>query len=245
MMSAQQTLSPILVEVIVDCLTTCSKKSIIKSTSWAKERAEFERAIITRVNRKNNKYIFVDLVNHSYKKDWIDLYVSNKFIDVDPVIIYSEEYNEPFQWSEIYQKDQTPNVQNFIEFSGDYGLESGASYRFEPIRLTDRMDFMLFNITNMEHRNADVAYFIMKSLLPVYYHILSSRNNLIKNDICLSKKEVAILSWASSGKTSWEIGRIIGISECTVKYHLRNIYQKLNVNNRSFAIARAISLGLI
>jgi DNA-binding CsgD family transcriptional regulator len=53
-----------------------------------------------------------------------------------------------------------------------------------------------------------------------------------------------ILRWASEGKTVWEISQIRATSEATVKFHLRNIYGKLDVNNRVQAMNEAARLGL-
>ena len=57
-------------------------------------------------------------------------------------------------------------------------------------------------------------------------------------------KERDVLRWVLQGKTSWEIGRILSISERTVKFHLKNVYQKLNVSNRAQAVALVTRLKL-
>ncbi|VAW58404.1 hypothetical protein MNBD_GAMMA11-3010 [hydrothermal vent metagenome] len=48
----------------------------------------------------------------------------------------------------------------------------------------------------------------------------------------LSPRELDVLEWVCIGKTNWEIGKILGISFCTVKIHVRNILRKLNASNR-------------
>ncbi|MDM0116498.1 helix-turn-helix transcriptional regulator [Variovorax sp. J22R133] len=55
--------------------------------------------------------------------------------------------------------------------------------------------------------------------------------------INLTSKERDVLKWVGEGKTSWEIGRIMYTSERTVKFHLKNVYAKLNVSNRAQAVA--------
>ncbi|MGL5996532.1 MAG: response regulator transcription factor [Pseudomonas proteolytica] len=60
----------------------------------------------------------------------------------------------------------------------------------------------------------------------------------------LTAKELEILHWATEGKTVWEISRIRCVSQATVKFHLRNIYCKLRVNNRVQAVSEAIKRGL-
>ena len=61
----------------------------------------------------------------------------------------------------------------------------------------------------------------------------------------LTAKEKAVLKWAVGGKTCWEVGRILSISERTVKFHLHNIYAKLNVANRTQAVIAAARLRLL
>lgn len=68
-----------------------------------------------------------------------------------------------------------------------------------------------------------------------------SRNKLVK----LSSREKEILYNLCLGKSNKEIGQHLFISESTVKNHVRNIFKKLNVNNRTQAITTAINLGLV
>jgi DNA-binding CsgD family transcriptional regulator len=61
----------------------------------------------------------------------------------------------------------------------------------------------------------------------------------------LSEREKACLSWAAVGKSSWEIGRILAISENTVIFHIKNAMRKLGANSRTLAALKAVQLGLI
>jgi DNA-binding CsgD family transcriptional regulator len=53
----------------------------------------------------------------------------------------------------------------------------------------------------------------------------------------LTAQEAKVMRWVVEGKTSWEVGMILSISERTVKFHLANIYAKLNVANRVQAVS--------
>jgi DNA-binding CsgD family transcriptional regulator len=61
----------------------------------------------------------------------------------------------------------------------------------------------------------------------------------------LTWRQVQVLKWAQEGKSSWEIGAIIGISGRTVEGHLRKIYARLDVHTRLHAVLRAHELGLL
>jgi DNA-binding CsgD family transcriptional regulator len=61
----------------------------------------------------------------------------------------------------------------------------------------------------------------------------------------LTERERQVLKWISIGKTNWEIGKILGISEFTVKNHVQNLLKKLSVTNRTQAVTKAIARGLL
>ena len=61
----------------------------------------------------------------------------------------------------------------------------------------------------------------------------------------LTPKEAHILSLLATGKANKEIARAMDISETTVKWHLRNVFFKLNAASRKHAVDRARLLGLI
>lgn len=61
----------------------------------------------------------------------------------------------------------------------------------------------------------------------------------------LSERENEILTALAEGNAYKQIGEKLFISTHTVRYHIRNIYDKLNVNSQSAAIALAMKKGLI
>lgn len=61
----------------------------------------------------------------------------------------------------------------------------------------------------------------------------------------LTKRECEVLKWCAIGKSLNEIATILGISDSSVDYYLRSIFAKLEVNNKTFAVVKAIKYGLI
>lgn len=61
----------------------------------------------------------------------------------------------------------------------------------------------------------------------------------------LSPRERECIAWSSLGKSSWEIGEILGIAKQTADVHLKSAIQKLNADSRAHAVAEALRLGLI
>ena len=61
----------------------------------------------------------------------------------------------------------------------------------------------------------------------------------------LTKRELEALRWTLSGKTAWEVGMIMGITERTAVHHVHNAMHKLNCINKYQAALKALRLGLI
>lgn len=61
----------------------------------------------------------------------------------------------------------------------------------------------------------------------------------------ISSREIDCLHWAARGKSNREIGDILGVSENTVRFHLKNVFRKLGVTSRSQAVSEALRAGLI
>ena len=60
----------------------------------------------------------------------------------------------------------------------------------------------------------------------------------------LTAREVELLGFLGQGLPNKAIAEQLGVSENTVKYHIKNILQKLNFNNRSEAAAYAVRHNL-
>ncbi len=66
-----------------------------------------------------------------------------------------------------------------------------------------------------------------------------------RGDYGLSARETQILEATVQGKTKKEIAAQLDLSFHTVDSHLRNIYQKLEVNTRTGAVAKALKEKLV
>lgn len=64
-------------------------------------------------------------------------------------------------------------------------------------------------------------------------------------EITLSPRQTECLFWVQEGKSSRDIGVILGVSHRIVERHIFRACQKLGVRTRLQAVIRARSLGLI
>lgn len=61
----------------------------------------------------------------------------------------------------------------------------------------------------------------------------------------LTPRELESLRWTMEGKTAWEMGNILGISERTAVLHINNATHKLGCINKHQAVLKALRLGVI
>ena len=61
----------------------------------------------------------------------------------------------------------------------------------------------------------------------------------------LTPRELETLRWTMEGKTAWEVGNLLGISERTAALHVNNATHKLDCINKHQAVLKALRLGLI
>ena len=61
----------------------------------------------------------------------------------------------------------------------------------------------------------------------------------------LTARERECLTWCALGRTSEDIGEILGITEGVVRIHVQNAQRKLDCLNRTHAVAKALACNLI
>lgn len=76
-------------------------------------------------------------------------------------------------------------------------------------------------------------------------HVMRTAAKSGFSSVNLSKRELEVLAHLAAGETTSQIAAALFISENTVKTHVRRILKKLDVANRTEAVARAAALGLI
>ena len=112
--------------------------------------------------------------------------------------------------------------------------------------LEDGMDIKevaSFLHTNVKNAESFRKQMILDHVLP--YLLRTHNDTAAVLDISLTPREHEILIWVKDGKSTGEIASILKISQDTVKFHLKNVFQKLGAISRSQAIAIAIENKLI
>jgi DNA-binding CsgD family transcriptional regulator len=78
-----------------------------------------------------------------------------------------------------------------------------------------------------------------------HQHMLRIWGHDTERDMLISARELECLKWIAEGKTAWEAGVILGISERTVRFHLNAAREKLDCLTTTQAVAKAVAQQLI
>jgi DNA-binding NarL/FixJ family response regulator len=61
----------------------------------------------------------------------------------------------------------------------------------------------------------------------------------------LSEREIDVLKAVATGSSNKQVGSMLGISEDTVKGHMKNVLAKLKANDRTHAVLIAMKRGYL
>ena len=172
---------------------------------------------------------------HRLPEGFEDAYRENDLVREDPVIQALYERTMPFTWSEV-TTEETPA----LRLARDFGMADGLCF---PVRTPRGLATVIFQ----DRGNLRMAAGRGAGMMPMAYaavdRFLSLDGIRTRRPSTLTVRERECLAWCAEGKTAWEIGVILGVSEQTVLTHLDKARRKLDAANRAHAAAKALRLG--
>ena len=214
----------------------------------AKSFLPFEHLIggLVRLGPQGTCEGFSDVLNVNFPDEWLYLYWKNRYAEVDPVLYALRKSQQAQVWSQVYANVTSEREKEFVETATSFGLVDGVT--------AGSLDPSCGVATFFAFAGGDAAehgrYVKLLDYLGQHLHwalLRVSSKSSPSADMCvttLSPREVTILNWIKNGKTNWEISQIIGITERTIRFHVENIFSKLDVSSRSQAVAFAVQHGL-
>ncbi|GAB4535691.1 MAG: LuxR family transcriptional regulator [Thermodesulfovibrionia bacterium] len=182
-----------------------------------------------------------NIINIDYPSQWLELYVAQRLDKIDPIVRENCLNFDLQYWADTYRKYNTQKV--FISQAEDFGLRQGYTH---GIRNLKGNKGSLFSFAGRSIKRDPRTEVILVHIIPHLHQALTRIMNQDKPcNIMLSPREREVLKWIKDGKGTWEISKILSISQNTVKFHIKRIMQKLDAVNRSQAVAIAIEKRLI
>lgn len=190
-----------------------------------------------------SEFITVDNTPDAFNDTYLDPVLGRR----DPVMQHLKRQSVPIIW------DQSTYIANgaidLWEHQSHFGFSTGIA---TALHLPEGRHFLLgvdrdqplpTDVGELQRVVADLQLFAvhaqeaaLRLLLPVA---------LQPERPALTPREIEALSWTMEGKTAWEVGQILGISERTAVLHVNNAMHKLDSVNKHQAVLKALRLGLI
>ena len=181
--------------------------------------------------------------SNRFPGDWWDRYIDNDYAKTDAVCQQVYATVAPFVWHEVDQRFAVKEgAARVAGEAAEHGLADG--YIVPVFSRDEWLSAISFGgpdklMLNQRERGA-------LNLMAVYASSSIERRQKrrpVRGK--LTSREREVLLWTSAGKSCWDVSVIMGVSEQTVRYHTARIRAKLNANNTTHAVARALQQGEI
>jgi DNA-binding CsgD family transcriptional regulator len=227
--------------------------------SQSSDKATFRRRLIDFAHEMDFSLVSSVLVVEQAGKETDFLYVGNRPEDFaslsadpelskqDPVLTKLRTAGLPFMYDQkFYVQAGAPAL---WERAAPYGYRTGISV---ALRLQGNRQFLLgLDRERPLPRSDQKITRLLADLQLLAVHCQDAAQRLLTpatvaaNMPSLTPREREVLLRTMEGKSAWAAGQILGMSENTVNFHLRNIFRKLDTSSKHVAVLKAISLGLI
>ncbi|WP_320197391.1 helix-turn-helix transcriptional regulator [Agrobacterium sp. rho-13.3] len=184
---------------------------------------------------------------NGWPTEWYERYVSQHYVHIDPIIYQARTSDDVFVWSEVINKHSvTPRARKLMDEAADYKMFDGFTV---PLHLAGGLQAIVTfgaEMIELPYESRGIL-----QLVAIYAHnrlrSLSSntKGNRQKTIAMVTAHERDVIYWCAEGKTTWEIGQILGRSQNTVQHQLHSAQRKFDCVNRSQMIAEAFRAGLI
>lgn len=239
-MSKQDALSCL--EIIHGCVLCDNQDNFYNLMQRLKRVIDYKHdACALAIKNNDGTLKSLDLLNISYPVELMSIYITNQWNNIDP--LHKENFTH-FQlqyWSDTFRKHGAPK--NMRAVFDDFNIKEGYAHGVRNI-CGNKGSIFCFAAEKIKKEKRTER--ILELLVPHYHETLTRILAKSNGDTTiLSPREKEILQWLACGKSTWDISTILKISERTVKFHIKNIMQKLGAVNRTHAVAIALQGALI
>jgi len=187
-------------------------------------------------------------VKNNYPEDWMKHYFEKGYSKIDPVVANALKGTPIFTWDKLVSLPYiTKEQKKILNEAEDSGLRNGIGIPLYSPK--GEIAGVGLASTSSEKYNPDRDILCKLKILTEQFHSvycsLSAIKNDYENEVKLSNREIEIMKWWAVGKTADEISTILGCTKSNVKFHISNIYNKLEANTKIYALSKAVRLGII
>ena len=183
-----------------------------------------------------------------YPQAWVDQYISDDIVSNDPVLLAAQRSAVGFGWDQIGELITiTAAHRKVTERTREAGILDGFTVPANvPGELNGSCNFAVGPGHAVPRHNFTMAQ-LVGSFAFQAARTLVARMRAIPDQapVKLAQRELECIVLVARGKTDWEIGRILGLSEATVTTYVKRARERYDVPTRIQAVLRALYDGAI
>jgi LuxR family quorum sensing-dependent transcriptional regulator len=181
----------------------------------------------------------------NWPPQYLDRYVSEELQAVDPIPRWARGTGEPASYSHIIAclgaKD--PGIRA-IELGAEYGITQGICI---PMRGADgTLGVVAFAAKRPDFEPAEFRALV--SIGTIVFRTaerIDRSNHRARAAPILTSREIQLLPLLVHGHCDREIAQMVAISEATVRFHLKNVRDKIGAVSRTHLAAKVVALGFV
>jgi LuxR family quorum-sensing system transcriptional regulator SolR len=181
---------------------------------------------------------------NNYSQEWQECYSERGYLAIDPTVQHALKNTLPIVWShqvfesspQLWEEARAHGLrfgwaQSSRDASGAIGMLTLArgEEQLSESELKSNCAKMAW-LTQYAHAG------MAKLLVPKY---------VPEAGVMMTAREKEVLRWTAEGKTAYEIGQILSVSERTVNFHINNVVAKMRASNKTQAAVKAATLGML
>ena len=191
------------------------------------------------------RHASADVLSLTWPDAWGRRYAAGGYLRLDPSVRALAYTHEPYTWAEALEFDDYSKAERNIVFeAGEYGLHSGFIVPVAGARTGTGLVMIAGDQKRLSRRERAELHFAA-IYAQTRVRTLSLKSLQDARSANLSSRERECLEWAAMGKSDWEIGEILSISERTAGAHIERAKRKLGVSTRIQAVVIALQSGAI
>jgi LuxR family quorum sensing-dependent transcriptional regulator len=228
------------------CQTYSTAKTILDDLLATSRGLGFEHLLFSGVPVGDQELAPMVELN-GWPPQWFDRYNSEGHFRVDGVCLHAARTLRPFAWSEIPgELRETEGTRRVAGEAEAFGIRTGFVVPMLSLDHWQSAISFASSARAAEMSELERAQLItMATVTGVSVQAIALDQQQRANPVHLTDREREVLLWFQSGKSAWEIGEILGISERTANKHAASARQKFGVATTRQAAAEAARRRLL
>ncbi len=197
----------------------------------------------------------------NYHDDFLRRYVKERRHEIDPLLAMARDNLTPLVWEEVVGRMDLSDAQELLcRERREAGIYDEVSC---PVHGPNGQAFAL-RLARGQPGPCDRAHLSALQVLAIHFYYAFTRHRqapsepasgpkgmedgpqMAMPETCiLSRRERECMLWTARGKSASSISIILGLSENTINFYVKNAMRKLGTTNRVVAVVLAVRSGLI